>query len=506
MPTLSRSVALVGRPNVGKSRLFNRLAGKRISIVHDQPGVTRDLIAEQLPAARGGYLLMDTGGIGLPHAAATSVIVKATEEQVDFAIAAAGLVIFVTDAHAGRTGGDERIAESLRASRKPTILVANKADDLRREAEAQAEFTGMGFGEIIPVSAEHGIGMDALHERILQILGPVPPPEEKVEAPAERIKFALIGRPNVGKSSLGNALLKDKRLVVSETPGTTRDAISIDFDFTAPDGVKTPYTLLDTAGLRPRPSVKTPVEFFAQNRTREALADSDVVFLVLDALDGVTKQDKVLAGEVLKAGRGLVIVVNKWDLAIKRFEKEPLEGYANIHEFQKSFVRAIEREMFFLPLSPIIFTSALAGLAVTDILREARAAHTVMRKPLSTSVLNRVLRDYLEANPPKRVGGKRFKCYYAVQVARQPFAVRMYCNSAEKLDDSYARHLAAGLQTAFKLRGCPIHFELVGKPPREVGTKFTSKFSTSRNDKLGKHKSGKFPLHGKKKLPRIAEG
>jgi GTPase len=472
--TITRSVALVGRPNVGKSRLFNRLAGKRISIVHDQPGVTRDLVTYQLPVGQGGYLLMDTGGIGLAEGLSPAVIIAATEEQVDFALAAAGLVLFVTDIKSGLTHADERIAERLRQFRKPAILVVNKADDSQRALDAQGEFAQLGFKEMVAVSAEHGLGIEELEQKIFKVIGRAPEVEAPVEAPAQRIKFSLIGRPNVGKSSLGNALLKDKRLVVSEVPGTTRDAISIDFDFAGPDGKMWPFTLHDTAGLRPRPSVKTPVEFFSQNRSREAIADSDVVFLVLDAQEGVTKQDKVLAGDVIKLGRGLVIVVNKWDIARAKFEKKQIEGYANEREFREHFVRAIHGHMFFLPKSPVLFTSATEGLNVPDILKVARSVVTTMNKPLPTGPLNRVLKDYLEVQPPKRVGGRRFKCYYAVQVARQPFTIRMYCNSAEKLDDSYSRHLAAGVQEAFKLFGCPMRFDLVGKPPRKEGTKFTS--------------------------------
>ena len=518
--TISRSVALVGRPNVGKSRLFNRLTGRRISIVLDQPGVTRDLITAQVPSNNGGYLLMDTGGIGLTPGDSSAAIIAATEEQVDFALAAAGLVLFIVDARAGRTAGDERIAERLRAFRKPTILVANKADDPRREAEAQAEFTSVGFGEVVPVSAEHGQGIDELRQRILEIIGPAPeePPAPEVE---HRIKFALIGRPNVGKSSLGNALLSDKRLIVNETAGTTRDTIEINFDYSAPNGEKWPFTILDTAGLRPRPSVKTPVEFFSQNRSREAIEESDVVFLVLDSLEGVTKQDKVLAGDILKAGKGLVIVVNKWDIAQKRFEKEPLEGYGNVNEFRKSFHRAVERNMFFLPLSPILFTSAHEGTGVVEILHQARQLYATMQKKLPTGALNRVLQGFIEVNPPKFVGMRRFKCYYAVQVARHPFVFRLYCNHAEKLDESYSRHLAAGLQTAFKLNGCPVRFELVGKPPRAEGTKFTTKFTPAKPGKF--NPTGSIPRYGKfsqrakfkhagkphsqskKHLPRLAE-
>lgn len=497
MSVISRSVALVGRPNVGKSRLFNRLAGKRISIVHDQPGITRDLISTQLAPERGGYLLMDTGGIGLTPGASSAALIKATEEQVDFALAAAGLVLFVVDAHTGLTAADERIADNLRAFRKTTMLVVNKADDAKRENEATGEFARLGFKHVVYVSAEHGYGIDVLIQKILQIIGPIPAPETPAEAVSERVKFALIGRPNVGKSSLGNALLKDKRLIVSEVPGTTRDAVSIDLDFVAANGEKWPFTLLDTAGLRPRTSVKTPVEFFSQNRSHEAIAESDVVFLVLDALEGVTRQDKVLAGEVLEHGRGLVIVVNKWDLAVKRFAKEPLEGYATLQEFQKSFIRAVQRQLFFIPQSPILFTSALEGTAVTEILQQARALFTLMRKPLPTSPLNRVLRDFIEVNPPKFVGTSRFKCYYAVQVARQPYTIRLYCNRAEKMDEGYARHLAAGVQTAFKLYGLPIRFDLVGKPARERPV--INKYSKAHVEKQNK------PWLAKKRLPRMAE-
>ncbi len=511
MSSIPRSVALVGRPNVGKSRLFNRLAGRRISIVHDQPGVTRDLVTTQVPPERGGYLLMDTGGIGLTPGASSAAIVKATEEQVDFALAAAGLVLFVTDAHAGLTTADERIAENLRSFRKPTILVVNKADDIRRENEATGEFSRLGFKQVVYVSAEHGHGIDPLLNIIFQIIGKTPEAVAPVGAVPERVKFALVGRPNVGKSSLGNALLNDKRLIVSEVPGTTRDAVTIDFDYVTPEGEKWPFTLYDTAGMRHGSRVDTSVEYFSQNRTREAIAESDVVFLVLDALDGVTKQDKMLGGEILEQGKGLVMVVNKWDLAQKRFEREPLEGYANIGEFRKSFLRAVESQMFFLPASPVIFTSALEGTAVTDILKEAHALFTMMRKPLPTSLLNRMIRGFLEASPPKFVGTKRFKCYYAVQVARHPLTIRMYCNRAEKLDDSYARSLASNLQTTFKLRGCPMKFDLIGKPPRSERPLFPKNPPPVKGTKTWVRGAkpwakGAKPQPGKKRLPRTAEG
>ncbi|MGA2052064.1 MAG: ribosome biogenesis GTPase Der [Opitutales bacterium] len=479
--SLARSVALVGRPNVGKSRLFNRLVGRRVSIVHDQPGVTRDLVTAMVPAEDGGYLLMDTGGMAPPPGAAPAAIIEAVEEQVDFAIQAASLVIFVTDARAGLTTADEGIAERLRAFHKPTLLVVNKADH-EAQQNAVGEFYRLGFGEPLGISAEHGRGMDALSKRILEVVGPAP----AVEAPAEgsmaaadpstvRAKFALVGRPNVGKSSIGNALLKSKRLIVNETPGTTRDAIAIDLDYTTPNGEMWPFTLLDTAGLRAATRVNASVEYFSQNRSRQAIDECDVGVLVLDALSGVTKQDKFLAGEILRGGAALVIVVNKWDIARKKFESDPLPGYKNEAAFKKAFMEAVHKELFFLPRSPVLFTSALEGTAVTEILQEVRRLHETSLRQLPTSPLNRFLREHLEANPPNFVQGRRFKCYYALQVARRPFVIRMYCNHAGKLDERYTRYLVAGVTEAFKLQGCPIRFDLVGKPKREGGLRHGSR-------------------------------
>jgi len=471
--SVPRSVALVGRPNVGKSRLFNRLVGRRVSIVHDQPGVTRDLVTATVPSESGGYLLMDTGGMGPPPGAAPAAISQAVEEQVDFAIQAASLVLFITDAREGMTTADERIAERLRAFRKPTVLVVNKADHAK-QADAAAEFYRLGFGDPVAISAEHGRGMEALDERIFAVVGPDPAKLEdgavgvvpEADPTAARAKFALIGRPNVGKSSLGNALLHSKRLIVNETPGTTRDAIAIDFDYAAPNGETWPFTLLDTAGLRPAAQVNASVEYFSQTRSLQAIAECDVGVLVLDALTGVTKQDKHLAGEILRAGAGLIIVVNKWDYARKKFETEPLSGYRTEAAFKKAFVEAVQAALFFLPKSPVLFTSATEGFAVTDILEKVRAMHTTTLKQLPTSSLNRLLRQRLEDNPPKFVQGRRFKCYYALQVARRPFVIRMYCNHSGKLDERYTRYLESGVSEAFSLHGCPIRFELVGKPKR----------------------------------------
>jgi GTP-binding protein len=369
--------------------------------------------------------------------------------------------------------------------------VVNKADDEASEARALGEFHRLGFGEPIAVSAEHGRGLEELSQRIRELLGPAPAaPAAAVAAngaeAAPRVKFALVGRPNVGKSSLGNALLKSPRLIVHETPGTTRDAVAIDFDYAAPNGETWPFTLCDTAGLRPAASIKASLEYFSQTRARQALADSDVVFLVLEALGGVTKQDQRLAGEILAAGRALVIVVNKWDIVRKKFADDGLPGYKSERAFQKAFIEGIEGELFFLPRSPVLFTSAIEGDAVLDILNQARALGAAMRRPLPTSPLNRVLRELIESRPPKFVLGRRFKCYYALQVARQPFVIRLYCNHSGKLDETYTRYLETSLINTFKLQGCPIRFDLIGKPKREKlsGTRKKSLTATAQTSAL----------------------
>ncbi len=470
---ITRSVALVGRPNVGKSRLFNRLVGRRVSIVHDQPGVTRDIVSEEV---NGDYLLMDTGGLGSDLPNTPKVIAEAVAEQVDFAIQAAALVLFVVDAVEGLTVQDEQIAVRLRRFRKRTVLVANKVDHAGREGNVH-EFLKLGFGEPIAVSAEHGVGERELREAVEARLGPKPeaapaaeggaePVEAEAKEPreADRTRICLAGRPNVGKSSLGNALLKSERLIVSEVPGTTRDAVRVDLDYPAPNGDIWKFQLIDTAGRRQANRVDSSVEYFSALRSSQAMVEADVVFLVLDAMEGVTKQDKMLAGEVMESGPGLAVVVNKWDYALKKFAREPLPGYENEADFRKAFVKAVRRELFFLPDSPVIFTSAKEGIAVEEILKKAREIMRRVERPLPTGQLNRVLQELVERNPPHFRDGRRFKIYYALQTGKQPFRIRIYCNQAGKLEEGYRRYLETGVLAAFDLKGCPVRFELVGKP------------------------------------------
>ncbi|GAB4278950.1 MAG: ribosome biogenesis GTPase Der [Opitutales bacterium] len=459
----TRSVALVGCPNVGKSRLFNRLVGRRISIVHDQPGVTRDVITAEVGDS---FLLMDTGGISMASANTPQAIAEAMEEQVDFAIQAATLVVFVTDASRGWTGADADIAEKLRRYGKKALLVVNKVDTQKHESVLD-EFYASGFGNPMGISAEHGRGVDALYDEIESILGPKPECES-VESAELRIKFCLVGRPNVGKSSLCNRLLQSKRLIVSDVAGTTRESVTSDIDYKTPEGETWAFRLVDTAGLRSQKKMDSSLEYFSSLRSESSIEASDVVFQVVDAMTGVTKLDKKVAGEVLAMGKPLIIVVNKWDYAQKLFKRDPIQGYETVEDFREAFEKAVRKELFFLPKSPIIFTSALTDFAVDALFKEARGIYERAHQELSTSKINKVLHDLMQAREPKSEGGKRFKVYYALQVGRNPFRIRLFCNQEYRLEENYERYLKAGFQRAFDFDGCPIVFDLRGKPKRDL--------------------------------------
>lgn len=462
----SRSVAIVGRPNVGKSRLFNRLIGKRLAIVHDQPGVTRDVVMEEV---EDNFILMDTGGIGMKSTEMSSAeINKATEEQVDFAIEAAAVVLFVVDLQSGLTTEDQNIAAKLRKYGKPTLLVINKLDS-QKHLHLIDDFHQLGFKNSVAVSAEHGLHANVLLDKIKELLGPEPTPEESDDGQKlrRRVRICFTGRPNVGKSSLTNSLLKSDRLIVSDVPGTTRDSIEVNLDYEAPDNTSWHFQLIDTAGLKPKTKVKNSLEFFSGLRTNESIESADVVFLILDALAGVTKLDKKIAGDILELGRGLVIVVNKWDIAMKQFAEEPLEGYESEADFRKAFVKAIRKELFFIPQSPVIFTSAAEGYGIDEILRRGKAVFDRMHKKLPTGRINRLIGELMKRQMPHLVHGKRFKIYYAVQVGNNPFCIRIYCNQEMRLEDSYKRYLEAGFNEEFQLDGCPIKFDLVGKKPND---------------------------------------
>jgi GTPase len=458
---MSRTVAIVGRPNVGKSRLFNRLTRKRISIVHDQPGITRDVISAAVE--EGDYLLLDTGGLGYQGDDTPSALTKASEQQVEFAIQAASVVVFVVDGLSGLSALDERIATRLRRSGKKVLLVVNKAD-FSDEKIALDEVYALGLGEPLRVSAEHGRGEADLREAILGALGPVEVDEGAAKSAKDPLCICFIGRPNVGKSSLSNRLLKSDRLIVSEVPGTTRDAIELPFDFIGRDGKSYPFRLIDTAGIKAATKLASPVEYFSRLRALDAIKNTDVVFLVLDAMEGVTQQDKAIAGEAIKEGKPIVIVVNKWDLVQKAFnERGGFEPYKSARDYREKYEHAVFDRLFFTPGSPVIFVSAMSGYEVDRMLNASVKLNRTLDKKLSTSKLNQVLQFLTERTPPPAVGGRRFRVYYATQTGNRPFRIRLFCNREEKLTEQYRRYLEAGVVKEFDLAGCPVEFDLVGK-------------------------------------------
>jgi GTP-binding protein len=469
-----RSVVIVGRPNVGKSRLFNRLARKRISIVHDQPGVTRDVISAEVD---DGYTLMDTGGLGLREGETSSAaIIAASERQVGFAIDTASLILFVIDGLDRVTALDDRIAARLRRGGKPVVLVVNKADfgDEKADLEGVAR---LGLGEPICVSAEHGRGESELRAAILARIGRAPeatpaagpaPGEERQKRPPGPICISFIGRPNVGKSSLANRLLRSDRLIVNDVAGTTRDAIELPFSFRGRDRRMHPFRLIDTAGIKASTKLASSVEYFARLRSLDAMQRSDVVFLVLDAMDGVTQQDKAIAGEAVKDRKPIAIIVNKWDLVHEAFRRDGgIRGYKSERDYREKYEHALFERLFFTPGAPLIFVSAMSGFEVDRMLNAAVKLHRTLDKKLPTARLNETLSHLAERTPPPAVGARRFKIYYATQTGNRPFRVKIFCNREERLTESYRRYLEAGLVREFDLNGCPVEFDLVGKPRGE---------------------------------------
>ena len=462
----SRTVAIVGRPNVGKSRLFNRLCRRRLSIVHDMPGVTRDIVSAEV---NDDFLLLDTGGLGMELEMTPKKIAQAAEEQVEFAIRASTVILFVVDIRHGVSALDEIVAEKLRRHHKKIIVVANKADLDDSLADNAFEFIRLGLGEALPVSAEHGRGILDLLDAIKTKLDELSVVAETVSdelGESERIRISLLGRPNVGKSSLGNRLLNSSRLIVSDVPGTTRDSVELDLDYTHKDGEQLKFRLADTAGLRTKSKMDSPVEYFSSVRSLHAMERSDVVFLVIDAVKGVTKQDQALAGEVLDAGRALVIIVNKWDLIIQQWEQEPIEGFRSLKHFQESYEKSLRKEMFFLPDPPVLFVSAETGFRIESMLETAAAVFATLDMKIPTGKLNALIESLFEARAPKLVGIKRFKVFYAVQIGSRPLRIRLFCNRVEHLDPTYRRYLEKAIVHEFRLSGCPVRFDLVGKERR----------------------------------------
>ncbi|MGA2220588.1 MAG: ribosome biogenesis GTPase Der [Verrucomicrobiia bacterium] len=479
-PTLHHSIpvlAIVGRPNVGKSALFNRIAERRIAIVHEEAGVTRDRVSATAKWRDKTFEVVDTGGISsMDDERTPDALTAATRRQAEIAIEMADALVMVVDVMAGVAPLDIEIARKLRASGRPIFLAVNKCDNIEREKHA-AEFAELGFERLFPIAAVHGLGVPALLEAATERFT-----TSAVEETNKPTRIAIVGRPNVGKSSLINSILKGERTIVSEIPGTTRDSIDVPFVFN-----DKPYVLIDTAGLRHRRKIRTSVDQFGLMRAERSIRDCDVAVLVLDAADGVTKQDKKIAGQIFEAVRGCVILVNKWDLAAEEERKaKSVERGAKGRKsakksFQEEYLKALRRELFFLDWATVLFVSAKTGAGVNDLFEEIEAIEREMTKRVDTPQLNKLLVRATQSYPPSFVHGKRFKVFYAFQKSSRPPTLTLFVNDARCLAPHYKRFLTDKIRAAWGFRGCPVCFQLrqrerrdfVGRRPE--GSKFVTK-------------------------------
>ena len=437
-------VAIVGRPNVGKSTLFNIFANSRISIVEDTPGVTRDRLYADTEWLDNEFMMVDTGGIEIMN---TDKIAVSIRQQAQIAIAEADVILFVCDARAGITHEDAEVAKMLRQSKKPIVLAINKADSPKQEMEI-FEFYNLGIGEPIPVSAANHLGLGDLLDAVVEKF-----PETSAygeDGNEDEIKVALIGRPNVGKSSIFNTLVGEERSIVSDVAGTTRDAIDTPV---IREGQK--FLFIDTAGMRRTARIDEPLEKYSIIRSLRAVDRSDVVLMVIDAIDGVTEQDKKIAGYAHEAGKGIVLVVNKWDL------------YDKDNTSTLRYTENLRRELVFMQYAPVVFVSAMTKQRIHRLPEVIHyvAEQNAMR--ISTSVLNQVVEDAIAINPPPTEKGQRLKILYATQVKIKPPTFVIFVNEPEIMHFSYQRYLENKLREAFGFEGTPLQMIIRGKNEEE---------------------------------------
>ena len=429
--------ALVGRPNVGKSTLFNRLTKSRDAIVADYAGLTRDRHYGNGRLGSREYIVVDTGGFE-PDAGDGSIY-KEMAKQTRQAVAEADVVMFVVDGRAGVSAQDHDIANYLRRLGKPCLLVANKSEGMQ-DGVKLSEFFELGLGEVLPVSASHGQGVRSLTELALDLLPPLPEEDESA-ADSGVIKLAVAGRPNVGKSTLINAWLGEERLVAFDMPGTTRDAISVPFER---DGHR--FELIDTAGIRKKGKVFEAIEKFSVVKTLQAIEGADVVLLLLDATQGVTEQDAHIAGFILDSGRAVVLAINKWD-AVDAYQRELVE-------------RSVELRLSFMKFAPMHLISAKKRQGLAPVWKSIAQAHQAANRKMPTPVLTRLLLEALQFQQPQRSGMFRPKPRYAHQGGMNPPVVVIHGNSLEHISDSYKRYLEGRFRKAFDLVGTPLRIEM----------------------------------------------
>ncbi len=436
-------VAIVGRPNVGKSMLFNRLVGQRLSIVEDTPGVTRDRLYAEAEWCGRKFNMVDTGGI---EPATDSEILLFMREQAQIAINAANVIIFVTDIRTGVTAADKDVANMLLRSKKPVVLAVNKADSTGATDPAVYEFYSLGLGDPLPVSAIHGHGTGDLLDECLKYF---PDPDEEDEED-DSIKVAVIGKPNVGKSSLVNRILGEKRVIVSNVAGTTRDAVDSSFE-----NKYGKYVFIDTAGIRRKSRVDERVEKFSVMRAKLAIERADVCLILIDARDGVTEQDTKIAGLAHEAGKASIIVVNKWDL----IDKET----GTMEKMRKN----IMRDLSFMNYAPILFISAMTGQRIERMFELINYVNDQSNMRISTGMLNNVLADAQARVQPPTDKGRRLKIYYMTQTGIKPPCFVIFCNSRELFHFSYQRYIENQIRAVFGLEGTPVRIVIRQKGDRE---------------------------------------
>ncbi len=435
-------VAVVGRPNVGKSTLFNRIAEERISIVEDTPGVTRDRIYAEAEWLNHKFTLIDTGGL---EPESDDIILKQMYTQAQIAIETADVILFVVDIKTGVTDADMQVANILRKANKPIVLAVNKMDDLRKYGMDIYEFYQLGIGEPFGVSAGQAIGLGDLLDEVVKNF----PKEAEYDEEDDTIKVAIIGKPNVGKSSLINKILGEERVIVSDIAGTTRDAIDTPYE---KDGQK--YVFIDTAGMRRQSKIKESIEKYSIIRAVAAVERADVCVLMINATEGITDQDTKIAGIAHEAGKPTIIVVNKWDL----IEKD--------NKTMNNFIKEIDKEFKYMSYAPKMFISALTGQRVHKLFETINYCSQNSTRRISTGMLNDVLIEAMALNQPPAEKGRPLKIYYITQVSVKPPTFILFVNDTELLHFSYKRYIENQLRDAFGFNGTPIHFIARNKSER----------------------------------------
>lgn len=430
------TVAILGRPNVGKSSFFNYVTGKRISIVEDVPGVTRDRIYEEVEWSGRHFTMIDTGGL---EPSSSDAILQQMKRQAELAVELADVIIFMVDFKDGVTASDMDIATLLRKASKPVIVVVNKVDTVGEPPAEIYEFYNLGLGDFITISSAHGLGIGEVLDAVLEYM----PKQQEEEDDSELIKVAVVGKPNAGKSSLVNKILGEERVIVSDVPGTTRDAIDT---YAEKDGQK--YCFIDTAGLRKRGRITDNIERYSTMRSLTAVDRCDVAVLMIDANDGVTEQDTKIAGYVHNQGKACVIAVNKWDIADKEI-KDPEEYKKGVYD-----------KLSFMRYAPIVFISALTGQRITKLYEMVRLVYEQAALRVSTGMLNDMLNEAIAMVQPPSDKGKRLKIFYMTQIKVKPPTFAIFVNKTDLFHFSYMRYIENRMRENFGFEGTPIVFKV----------------------------------------------